>query len=86
MIFEVHHIVFRYNVCPEEYMDLPLRLVSDIASKDIEPMRRMKKRGNQKNNSSIRHTKFATTLLLQSIQVFNIQRSCIFSHCKQCRA
>ena len=28
VIFEVYHIIFRYDVCLEGYMDLLLRLVS----------------------------------------------------------
>ena len=40
MIFEVHYVVFRYNVCLEEYMDLSSKLISDTKSEHIEPMRR----------------------------------------------
>ena len=49
VIFEVHYVVSRYNVCLEKYMDLSLRLRSDTMSKDIEPMRRTKRSGSQKN-------------------------------------
>ena len=30
MIFEVHRMVFRYDVCPEEYIDLLSRSISGI--------------------------------------------------------
>ena len=48
VIFAVHHMVFRYDVYFEEYIDLSLRVVSGNASKDIEPMRRAKKKGSRK--------------------------------------
>ena len=43
MIFEVHYMVFRYDVCLEEYMDLSLRLISGTKSEHIELMRRTKR-------------------------------------------
>ena len=43
MIFEVHHMVFKYNVCLKEYIDLLLRLVNGNILKDIEPLRRIGK-------------------------------------------
>ena len=46
MIFEVHHMAFRYNVCLEEYMDLSLRSISGSTSQDTESMKRTKKRGS----------------------------------------
>ena len=46
VIFEMHHMAFRYNIYPKENMDLTLRLVSDITLEDVEPMRRTKKRGS----------------------------------------
>ena len=48
VIFEVHHTVFRYDVCLEKYMDLSLRLRSGIKSEDTKPMRRTRS-GSQKN-------------------------------------
>ena len=39
VIFEVHPMGFKYNVCFEEYMDLLPRLVSDTTSEDIAPIR-----------------------------------------------
>ena len=45
VIFEVHHMAFRYDVCPQEYMDLSPRLVSRTTSEAIEPMKRTKERG-----------------------------------------
>ena len=42
VIFEVHYIVLRYNVCLEEYIDLSLRL------EDTKPMRRTNMKGSQK--------------------------------------
>ena len=79
VIFEVHYMVFKYNVCLKEYMDLSLTLISGTKSKDTKPMRRTKRSGSQKmlnNNltySSIKHnTKLDTTLLLQRIHIFII--------------
>ena len=43
VIFEVHYMIFRYNFCLEEYMDLSPRLISGTESKHTEPMRRTKK-------------------------------------------
>ena len=63
VIFEVHYMVFRYNVYFEEYMDLSLRLISGTKSKDTEPMRRIERSGSQ----------IKTTIwLLQRIHVFTI--------------
>ena len=50
VIFEVHYMVFRYNVCLEEYMDLSLRLINGIKLEYIEPMRRTKRSESQKKN------------------------------------
>ena len=79
VIFEMHYVVFRYNVCLEEYMDLSVRLRSGTTSKDTKPMRRTKRSGSQKklNNtltySSInQNTKLVTTLLLQRFHIFYI--------------
>ena len=41
-------MVFRYNVCLEEYMDLSARLINGTKSKDIEPMKRTKRSGSKK--------------------------------------
>ena len=78
VIFEVHHMISRYDVYVEKNMDLSLRLRSGTTSEDIEPMRRTRRSGSQKklNNtltySSIQQNqKLATTLLLQRIQVFS---------------
>ena len=48
MIFEVHHTIFRYDVCSEEYMDLILSLVSGTKSTNTEPMKRTERRGGKK--------------------------------------
>ena len=40
VIFEVHYMISRYNVCVKKYMDLSLRLKSDTTLEDIESMRR----------------------------------------------
>ena len=48
MIFEIHYIIFRYNVCLEKYMDLSPRLKSGTTSKDTKPMRRTKRSGSKK--------------------------------------
>ena len=50
VIFEVYYIVFRYNVCLEEYMDLSPRLTSGTTSQDTKPMRRTKRSGSKKIN------------------------------------
>ena len=39
MIFEVHHMVLRYNVCLEEYMNLLPRSISDTTSENTNPMK-----------------------------------------------
>ena len=36
VIFEVHYIVSRYNVCLEKYMNLSLRLRSGTKTEDID--------------------------------------------------
>ena len=56
VIFEVHYMVSRYDVCLEEYMDLSWRLISGTQSEDIEPVRRRKKSGSKKNQIIISHT------------------------------
>ena len=43
VILEVHYMIFRYNVCLEEYMDLSLRLINGTKSKHTKPMRRTKR-------------------------------------------
>ena len=48
VIFEVYYTVSRYNVCFEKYIDLLLRLRSGTTSKDIEPMKRTRRSGSQK--------------------------------------
>ena len=48
MIFEVHHMVFRYDVCLEKYMDLSVRLKNGTTSEDTKPMRRTRRSGSQK--------------------------------------
>ena len=48
VIFEVHHIISRYNVCLEKYMDLLVRLRTDTTSEDTEPMRRTRRSESQK--------------------------------------
>ena len=74
-------MVFRYDVCLEEYMDLSSRSISGSKSEDVEPMRSTERRGSQKkknlnNNltySSIQQiTEFATTLLIHRIHVLTI--------------
>ena len=62
MIFEVHHMFFTYNVCPNEYMDLLPRRVSGTTLEDIEPMRRKERRGSQKKTSIISHIFLNTTI------------------------
>ena len=48
VIFKMHHKVFRYNVCLEEYMDQLPRSVSGTILEDTEPMKRTKRSGSQK--------------------------------------
>ena len=48
VIFEVHYMVSRYDVCLEEYMDLSPRLISGTKSEHIEPMRRTKRSERKK--------------------------------------
>ena len=50
VIFEVHYLVFRYDVCLEEYMDLSPRLISGTKLEHIGPMRRTKRSESQKKN------------------------------------
>ena len=47
VIFEMHYMVFRYNVCLEEYMDLSPRLRSGTTSEDIDFMRKTRWSGSQ---------------------------------------
>ena len=57
MIFEVHYIISRYDVCLEEYMDLSPRLTSGTKSEHIAPMRRAKTSESQKKKTKeISHT------------------------------
>ena len=39
-ISEVHHMISRYDVCLDKYMDLSVRLRSGTTSEDTKPMRR----------------------------------------------
>ena len=78
VIFEVHYMVFGYDVCLEEYMDLLLRLINGTKLENTEPMRRTKKSKSKKklNNNltySLIHqnTTLATTLLVQRIHIFS---------------
>ena len=48
VIFEVHYMIFKYNACPEEYMDLSPRLISGTKSEHTEPMRRTNKSESKK--------------------------------------
>ena len=48
VIFEVHCIVFRNNVCLKEYMDLSPRLISGTKPEHIKPMRRTKRSESKK--------------------------------------
>ena len=50
MIFEVYYMVFRYDICLEEYMDLSPRLKNGTKSEHIERMKRTKWSESQKNN------------------------------------
>ena len=52
VIFEVYYIVFRYDVCLEEYMDLSPRLKSGTKSEYIEPMRRTNRSESKKKLSN----------------------------------
>ena len=47
----MHYIVFKYDVCLKEYMDLSPRLISGTKSEHIKPMRRAKR------SESIKKTK-----------------------------
>ena len=48
MIFEVHYMAFRYDICLEEYMNLSSRLISGTKSKHTKPMKRTKKSKSKK--------------------------------------
>ena len=48
VILEMHYMVFRYNVCLEEYMDLSSRLISGNKLEHIESMRRTKRSESKK--------------------------------------
>ena len=48
VIFEVYYMIFSYNVCFEEYMDLSPRLRSGTTLEDTKPMRKTRKSGSQK--------------------------------------
>ena len=72
VIFEVHYLVFRYNVFLEEYMNLSLRLRSghEKGKKEWESKKEL---NNNLTDSSIQQNiKLATTLLLQRIHIFTI--------------
>ena len=72
MIFEVHYIVFGYDVCLEEYMDLSPRLISGTKSEDKEPMRWTKRSGSQKKKKKgiiISHT-FLTDFATESFSMW----------------
>ena len=49
VIFEVHYIIFRYDVCLEEYMDLSPRLRSGTTLEDTKLMRRIGRSESKKN-------------------------------------
>ena len=51
VIFEMHYMVFRYDVCLEEYMDLSLRLISGTKSEGTKPMRRTKRSESYKKKT-----------------------------------
>ena len=51
VIFEVHYMVFRDNVCLEEYMNLSPRLVNGTKIEDTKSMRRTKRSGSQKKKT-----------------------------------
>ena len=79
MILEVHQLMFKYDVCFEEYMDPLLRSVSGITLEGTKPMRKTERSGSKKNlNNNLtylsiqKNIELATTLLLQRIQVFTI--------------
>ena len=92
MIFKVHHTIFGYDVCPKEYTNLLSRSISGITSKDIESMkdREEKELENNLNNNLTYSLKqqniFASSLLLQGIQVFTILEAPYVSHHEHCRA
>ena len=50
VIFEVHYIVSKYDVCLAEYMDLSPRLISGTKSEHIEAMRKAKRSESKKKN------------------------------------
>ena len=83
MIFKVHHVVFRYDICPKEYTYLLLRLVRGTISKDLEPMKRIEKRRVEKK------TQIQNLLQPCSFKEFKyllFERYNIFSHCRHYRA
>ena len=45
VIFEVHYIIFSYNVCPKENMNLLSRLVNGTRLEDIESEKKTKRSG-----------------------------------------
>ena len=79
VIFEVHYMIFRYNVCLEEYMDISPRSISGSKPEHTKPMRRTKRSESQKkkNNNNLtyslihQNTKLATTFFLQRIHIFS---------------
>ena len=48
VIFEVHYMVFRYNVCFEKYMNLSPRLRSGTTLEDTKSMRKTRRSGSKK--------------------------------------
>ena len=72
-------MVFGYNICFEEYMNLLPRLVSNTTSKDRELMTRTERNGSKKySNNNLTYSliqqniEWVKTLLLQRNQVFTI--------------
>ena len=59
VVFEVHYMVFRYDVCLEEYMDLSPRLISGTKLEHTELMRRTKRSESKKKKlNNNQHEKF----------------------------
>ena len=46
VIFDVYHTALRYDVCPDEYMDLLPRSISGTTLEDTKLVRRIKRRGS----------------------------------------
>ena len=54
-------MIFRYDVCLEEYMDLSPTLINGTKSKHTGPMRRTKKSESKKKLNNKSHILFNTT-------------------------